>query len=257
MSLLIPSSVQTMTSEDLFRVVNEARAQLDEPTVQYSHFTIRLVDELEGDENFDYKNFVVKKLHNGTERSVYTLTIEQCMLVAMRESKAVRRAVLHKLKELESKVQAVETDVEVKFNMAAKFASLLSAELNLPESGKLTLFKKIETHFGLPALTPSYGIDAPPESIVTTGSSAPTFSLTTGLKGYPMSARTANQILITIGILEERTRPSTKKGEKTFKAFTADGLRYGKNVTSPSNPREVQPHFYVDTFPVILSLLGL
>ena len=91
MSFLIPSSVQTMTSEELFSVVNEARSQLDEPTVQYSHFTLRMLDELEGDENFNYKNFVVKKLHNGTERNVYTLTIEQCMLVAMRESKAVRR----------------------------------------------------------------------------------------------------------------------------------------------------------------------
>ena len=161
------------------------------------------------------------------------------------------------MKELEAK-QALPPSNDLQFDRAMKFVSLITSELNLPESGKLSVMGKLADAYGLPKqLLPSYGIDAPPESIVTTGSSAPTFSLTTGLKGYNMSAKTANQILLSIGILEERSRPSTKTGTKTFKAFTVKGLKYGKNVTSPSNPREVQPHFYVDTFPVILALLGL
>ena len=60
-----------------------------------------MLDELEGDEKFNGEIFVVKILSNSTERKVYTLTMEQSFLVGMRESKAVRRAVLKRLKALE------------------------------------------------------------------------------------------------------------------------------------------------------------
>jgi len=75
-----------------------------------------------------------------------------------------------------------------------------------------------------------------------------TISLTELLKrsGVKMSAVKANKILIEKGIIEVKERPSTKGGVKKFKAFTDDGLRFGKNLINPQNQRETQPHFFDD-----------
>ncbi len=65
-------------------------------------------------------------------------------------------------------------------------------------------------------------------------------------------AAKANKILIELGVLEERQRPSTSKGVKRFKSLTEEGLFYGKNLVSPNNPRETQPHYYVNKFQDLL-----
>jgi len=87
----------------------------------------------------------------------------------------------------------------------------------------------------------------------------PTQSLTALLKeqGKPISVREANERLITLGLLEIQSRASTKNQsvQKTFKSLTQAGLNYGKNLVSPHNPRETQPHFYRETFPELLQHL--
>ena len=93
------ASAQTMTSKELYDVVCLARVECGETQPRLNDFHARIVDEPEGDH---YETFVVKN-PNKTESTFYRLTIEQCTLVGMRESKAVRRAVLDKLKSLESK----------------------------------------------------------------------------------------------------------------------------------------------------------
>ena len=142
-STLIPTSnTQTMTSEELFKLVNTAREQFGETTIKYADFVSRMVDELDGDEIFNYENFSVEKLHNNTERKVWTLTVEQCMLVSMRESKAVRRSVLHKLKELEAnQTVTVQPSNDLQFDRASKLAKLCMDTLNLPQSGQLKLIR--------------------------------------------------------------------------------------------------------------------
>lgn len=79
-----------------------------------------------------------------------------------------------------------------------------------------------------------------------------TKSLTDLLKQFNVehSARSFNTKLIKAGIVEIATRPSTKapSGFKNFKRLTDKGLKYGKNLISPSNQRETQPHYYIDTF---------
>lgn len=101
MNLTISNSAlaQTMTSKDLYDVVCLARVECGETQPRLNDFHARIVDELEGDH---YETFVVQN-PNKTESTFYRLTIEQCTLVGMRESKAVRRAVLDKLKSLEAK----------------------------------------------------------------------------------------------------------------------------------------------------------
>ncbi|MBV5309657.1 hypothetical protein [Chromatium okenii] len=34
--------------------------------------------------------------------------------------------------------------------------------------------------------------------------------------------------------------------------MTEEGLKYGRNETSPNNPRETQPLFFVERFPELL-----
>lgn len=52
--------------------------------------------------------------------------------------------------------------------------------------------------------------------------------------------------------LEERERPFTL-GVNKFKVCMAP--EYGKSLTSPSNPRETQPHWQVSRFADLLDLV--
>ncbi|EJF05960.1 hypothetical protein ThvES_00019790, partial [Thiovulum sp. ES] len=86
-----------------------------------------------------------------------------------------------------------------------------------------------------------------------------------------MSAQKFNKLLISAGILEVKTRKSSKyKTEKDvngkevkipilkeFKSLTEKGLKFGKNVISPKNQLETQPYYFESKFPELLKLLGL
>lgn len=84
----------TMSSRDLLDVINEVRKSENENPIRANDFHARVTDELS---EFNYETFVVQNL-NKTESIVFKLTQDMCMLVAMRESKKVRRAVLEQLK---------------------------------------------------------------------------------------------------------------------------------------------------------------
>lgn len=87
----------TMTSKELLEVINAARALCGESLVRHNQFIEKIKDELEGDH---YKIFVVSN-ENNTKSEVAELNKDQCQLVSMRESKAVRRQVLAKLKSMD------------------------------------------------------------------------------------------------------------------------------------------------------------
>ena len=99
MNLITKESNDVISSLDLYIIVNQARELCGESKVRLNQFNERIEDELDGD---NYKKNVVKN-PNGTESLEYILSVDQAMLVGMRESKAVRRSVLDKLKELKAK----------------------------------------------------------------------------------------------------------------------------------------------------------
>jgi len=72
-----------------------------------------------------------------------------------------------------------------------------------------------------------------------------------------ISAVKANKILVTLGLLSEEERPSSKYAGKMkkFKALTEQGLQYGVNVENPSSPGQTTPHYFVDTFDQLLFLI--
>ncbi|MEK5432584.1 Rha family transcriptional regulator [Lysinibacillus sp. FSL R7-0073] len=77
------------------------------------------------------------------------------------------------------------------------------------------------------------------------------------LKEYNVgiSAIKANKILLTVGILEIKYRPSSKGGTKEFKSVTDKGKYYGLNAISPQNPKETQPLYYPSKFSELIPLL--
>jgi len=100
-------STVTMSSLDLLELVNAARSEFDEKPVRHNDFVARCRDELDGE---PYETFV--ELAKGQRPSVEALrmTADQCKLVAMRESKGVRRSVLKRLNGLEARVSAPVVD---------------------------------------------------------------------------------------------------------------------------------------------------
>ena len=138
-------------------------------------------------------------------------------------------------------------------NLAADF-------LRVAPSGRLQMIGSL---FQLRApdlapLLPGYAVDAP-QGAITAGSSAVTFSVTELLKrhGIKMATHKFNEALHDAGLLEQAQRKSANGGYKKFWSVTSYGQQYGKNVTSASNPRETQPHWYEARFPDLLEAVGI
>ncbi|AMO47599.1 KilA-N domain protein [Enterobacter sp. FY-07] len=133
----------------------------------------------------------------------------------------------------------------------------MQRSLNLSNSSVLGACQKLQEAVGLPNLAPQYAIDSPADAV--DGSSRPTQSLSALLKTHKiaMTAAQAYQQLVKLGVVEQKERRSRSgsNGVKRFWALTAKGCMYGKNITSPANPRETQPHFFESRFADLLRLL--
>ncbi len=84
-----------MSSKELLELINQVRHSVGEPLLRLNSFNVKIEDELDGE---NYIKNVVQNFNN-TESVVFQLTLEQCMLIGMRESKAVRKNVLTTLKQ--------------------------------------------------------------------------------------------------------------------------------------------------------------
>jgi phage antirepressor YoqD-like protein len=120
--ILQNNSAPTMTSFELYKLINACRESAGESKVRVNDFNSRIADELEGDH---YETFVVQN-PNKTETTAYKLTIEQCTLVGMRESKAVRRSVIEKLKQYQ---QAPQFNIPQTLPEALRLAADLADQL--------------------------------------------------------------------------------------------------------------------------------
>ncbi|MBX9936767.1 MAG: phage antirepressor KilAC domain-containing protein [Burkholderiaceae bacterium] len=89
-----------MSSIELLELVNDARTEFGESVIRHSDFAIKCRDELDG----EYYGISVVKNSRGPATEAILMTVDQCKLVAMRESKGVRRRVLARLNKLEAQV---------------------------------------------------------------------------------------------------------------------------------------------------------
>lgn len=134
---LMKNDSQTMTSIDLRDVVNEARAVAGQTAVENGKFIKRVEDELEGEIGVS-KTF--RHPQSGVKMRYYDLTMDQCMLVGMRESKAVRRRVLERLKALETKSTSPAMQYHEKATASAELygaAKIVAKHANLDENYQL------------------------------------------------------------------------------------------------------------------------
>ncbi len=114
--LMTADASATMNSMDLLELINAERTEFGESEVRRNDFTARCKDELEGEH---YESFVVTN-PNGTTSEALSLTHDQCMLVAMRESKGVRRSVQAKLKARQSVAALVPQSMPEALRLAAE-----------------------------------------------------------------------------------------------------------------------------------------
>lgn len=132
--------------------------------------------------------------------------------------------------------------------------SLIKGYAELLNPSKVAIagaFQRLEAKAGLIGILPHYVAEGP--DAANSGSEAP-MSATELLKrrNIECSAQAFNKLLHAAGFLEEKKRPSTK-GEKKFWSITDP--EYGRNETSPNNPRETQPLWYESKFDELLSLV--
>ena len=76
-------------------------------------------------------------------------------------------------------------------------------------------------------------------------------------KNADISVVKANKILVALELLEDKERPSSKyEGKiKKYKALTEKGLEYGINKENFSSPGQTTPHYYVEKFDELYSLI--
>lgn len=173
---------------------------------------------------------------------------------------ALRHRVVVRLGELEQQaasrqaVTASGTKVVGEIAIMECFTRLLKPA----PSCQVQMLAKIAQNNGLePSFLPAYAVDAAPDA-GDGGGSMPTSPLTALLKqhGIDCPAIHFNWKLRDAGIIKQMSRQNSKRETVHYWAITEKGLRYGKNLTSPHSPRETQPHWYVDRFAELASLVG-
>ncbi|EPB0010895.1 hypothetical protein ACQ9RW_004413 [Escherichia coli] len=247
------TSTAFINTQDLLKMVNLARKESGEPAIRNNKFIEKVEDELDGEH---YTKSVVQRSNN-TEMIVFSLSYKQALRVAARESKAVRRSLVDKLESMQlsstppipNSTPSLPGEEQIRMGIALLDGS--RKLLHISDSSVLAGLRQLQRAAGLPDLLPGYTVDAPPDA--TGGSSEPTASLRQLLTehGVKLSSQKAYARLAELGIVEQKTRTSTR-GEKHYWCLTEKGLEYGKNLTSPGNPRQTQPHFYESRFDQLL-----
>lgn len=255
MSILSTESIQTMTSLEISDLV-ESRHDSVKRTIERcaEKGAISLPPLVEVKVQRERRDEVV---------SVYRLDKRSSLIVVAQLCPEFTARIVDRWQELEARATLSHKAIGP-LREELEAVDVLSRILNVAPSGKISMVKASLTHHGAAHLVPSlpvYAIDAPPcKTTAPTSSmptsSVPTASLTELLKEHDIgvSAVTANKMLAKAGLIEEMTRPSTSGKVKRFWSVTFKGADWGKNVTSPSNPKETQPHWYRDTFTELVRL---
>lgn len=195
------------------------------------------------------------------KQTEYLLDRELTETLLLGYSAALRRRVLRRLRELEGTVYGRPIAIaHEKVVAELAIVECYDRMLRPAPSSKVAMLQRVAKNNGIDSsFLPGYAVDAAPDA--TGGSSMPTKALSELLKdhGINYTARSYNLLLRDIGMLEERARKTNDKsvlgGIKRFWSITEAGLVYGKNITSPSSPRETHPHWYAERFAELHALV--
>lgn len=182
-----------------------------------------------------------------TEDGIYEVTMLSKQPKAV-EFRRFIRELLKGLRKGEIKLLAPDAKPQDQLLTLLVGAKFIADDLRVNDISRLGMYRDIHAQAGLPT----------GHILPYVKSNGVLKSATVLLKenGSPMSAIKFNQRMVAKGLLEERTRPSSKGGVKKFKCLTDKGLEYGENLASPHNPKEVQPHYFDNTFTQLLELIN-
>lgn len=210
----------------------------------FSDWVKKRIEDVDAIDGEDF-TIILGKSNGGRPSKEYVLRLDIAKEIAMLEKnlkgKQIRRYFISVEKKFREK-QFESIDHLKKEQMQLQFVMDI---LRVNEGSKIKMLNKFNSVHNL---TTAYLPEYTEEKM--------TKSLTALIKEHnvKISPIKFNPILIKLGILEEKERPSTK-GTKKYKSLTELGLKYGKNLISPSNQLETQPHYYTDTFDELITLV--
>jgi hypothetical protein len=180
-----------------------------------------------------------------------------CLLTGY--SAPMRMKVIRRWRELEQQQGAREQVLLNGTKVVGELAILecFTRLLKPAPSSQMLMLAKIAANNGLDAkFLPGYAIDAAPDA--TGCSSMPTKAITALIKDHGIASTAAafNRALAAKGLLKQLQRKNSKQEMVDFWCVTDKGMTYGKNLTNPQSPRETQPHWYVDRFLELATLVG-
>ena len=204
------------------------------------------IDQYNFIENLDY--VVIAETGNnplgGRPSREYAISIDMAKELAMVERNEKGRQARQYFIECERRLKQQAMPVMLSpVESDLKAIGIVADILRASESSKLGMLRTYcEQHAPriLPAL-PAYAIDKPSDSHA--DSSQPTLPISKIVDGIT-SAKRANLALHAAGLIEQRFREKSDGSQKSFWSITETGEKYGKNLVSPSNSRETQPHWY-------------
>lgn len=143
-------------------------------------------------------------------------------------------------KRLTSKSKTSNDELDINFKALKHIADIM----NYNENSKALMINKLIDHLGVGEVlkidyTKSKGVLKPLTQLLKE-------------KGVQLSTIKINKKLLEIGIIEEKTRNSSK-GIKKYKSIK--NLDFGENQVSPKNPKETQPLYYENKFEELMELV--
>ena len=222
----------------------------------FSRWIKKQLENVDAIENEDFTMLVFKDEANNADVTDCAITTdiakEICMVVGAsprvnEETKALskkfRRYFIECEKKLNTPVAMTERD---KVLLEMDIVERTSKILNLNDNSKLLCLHNVLENHNIPTnILPQY-----------TESKGQLLPATELLKrnNVNISAIKFNKLMLEHGIIEEKTRPSSK-GIKKYKNLT--NIYYGENQVSPKNPKETQILYYADKFNELLHKLNL
>lgn len=219
---------------------------------EFANWIKNRIDKYDLVENVDYvtfDNFIKREGTNLRSKTTeYALSVDAAKELSMVEGnekgKQARRYFIACEKAVTSNVYELPKlqDLTAARMMAADYTV---KTLNLNDASKLPLIKAINEPLGLP--TPDY-----------VESKGTLITISEIAKEIGLSSSKANQILASLGILEKKTRRSTKDRDKE-KCFWSIVPKYdylGENLVCPSNQSETQPKWYLERKGEILTIIN-